>query len=93
MQLQLVYADLTMTRHLERLDRPKHQRPGALNVKLPVEGPQLSLGRARVCAQPPRRGAGAAERRLGERKATEQMIPIGVCREQAARSGEAGLIQ
>jgi hypothetical protein len=57
-----------------------------------VELAQLALRRARVGDQPRRGRLGAAQRRLGERVAAEQVVPVGV-RGQQPRHGEAGLLR
>ena len=65
---------------------------GPLDVVLLVEVAQLALRRARLVAQPRRARLGDAQRRVGERVAAEQVVPVDV-RRQAADDAEVRLLR
>ena len=92
-QLQLERADPAASGHGQRLHGGQGERPGALDQQILVEAAQLALGLARRGAHPRGGALGAAQREVGEREAPEQVIPVAVCRQQAARRREAGLPQ
>ena len=92
-QLELVLgAEREMPRHRQRLQAAQRQRPATGDVVLLVEFAQLPLGHAGLGGQSPRSRLTAAERRLGERLAPEQVVPVGVCAQQP-RHGKAGLLE
>ena len=68
----------------------QHERRRPLDVVLLVEVAQLALRGARLVAQPRGARLGQPERRVAERVAAEQVVPVGV-RRQAADDAELGL--
>ena len=91
LQLQLAVAELDLARHRQPLGARQGERPRALDVVLLVELAHRALGGPGLVDQPAGRRLGAAERRLGEGVAAEQVVPVGVRGEQADH-GEAGLL-
>ena len=91
LQLELVLADLDHARHRQPLRARQRERARALDVEALVEVAQLALGGAGRVHEAPRGGVGAAERRVGEGVAAEQVIPVGV-RGQQPDDVEAGLL-
>ena len=75
----------------QRLHRAERQRARASQVQPFVEVAQLALGRAGLGREPGGAAGGASERGLGEGEWTEQVVPVGVRGEQAARCLESGL--
>ena len=73
--------------HRQRLDLAERQRPLALDVVLGVERAQLARRVAGLAGQPRRGRLRAAERRVRERQAAEQVVPVAVRGEQAAERG------
>jgi len=91
-QLELLLADAAAPGHGEQLNRGERQRAATFEIELLVEGPQLSLCGAGLGAQALGGALGAAQRRLRKCKRAEQVIPVGMGRQQTVRRRKGRLL-
>src|SRR5258708_1953398 len=94
MQLELVSAaaEPQASGDRERLETVERQRRPVLHVVLLVERLQLASGLRRIGRERRRGALTAAERRVREGVATEQVVPVAVRRQQPG-DGKAGLLE